>query len=193
MISYYRFFELNRACQSLQLHFVFLLSKLLCQSTSFHSFRILLIQGVLAHGSANVILTIYHLIITGLLSAALAAYSTAWSFVMQLQCGMTQTAFRGCSAIACPCAASGSCSVADFAYGGCTECLAPAAPMCSEALKESNAYVLAFTVSQCSLALSLPLTLLLIYDLCILTLLSIMNYVLNPVSFLLLVRWMNSF
>jgi len=101
----------------------------------------------MAHGGANVALTAVHLVFGTLLAAAIGAYATAWSFVIQLQCSVAQVAYAGCAPGTCPCAAAGTCSAADLAAPGCAGCQATAADICAAVQQSYVMYILAFTVS----------------------------------------------
>lgn len=102
----------------------------------------LLLQGVLAHGSRNRDLVVAHLVLGTLLVAAFAGYSTAWWFVLQLQCNIAQRSFTGCES--CPCAATGTCAAVDLASGACAQCFAPRADLCAGVHSTYNMYLLAF-------------------------------------------------
>ena len=102
--------------------------------------------GFLAHGVGSSILTLVHLVTGSLFSAAVAAYSTAWWFVLQLQCSISQQSYQGCDTVACPCAATDSCSASDFAANGaCAACKAPRAEVCDPVHQTYTMYTLAFT------------------------------------------------
>jgi hypothetical protein len=112
--------------------------------------------GFLAHGVGSTILTLVHLVSGALFSSAIAAYSTAWWFILQLQCNIAQQSYQGCDPIACPCAATGSCSAGDLAESGpCAACKAPREEVCDPIHQSYTMYTLAFT-GLAVLVLSLP-------------------------------------
>jgi hypothetical protein len=102
--------------------------------------------GFLAHGVCSSILTLIHLVSGALFTAAVAAYSTAWWFVLELQCSIAQQSYQGCDILDCPCAATDSCSAADFAASGsCAACRAPREEICNAVHQSYTIYTLAFT------------------------------------------------
>ena len=101
-------------------------------------------QGLLAHAVASTSLTLVHLILTALLTAALAAYSTAWAFIINLECTISQASYSGCNLTTCPCALTSSCSTAELGDPGCATCTAPTSEACEPAIKSLNIYLLSF-------------------------------------------------
>jgi hypothetical protein len=102
--------------------------------------------GFLAHGVASTILVLVHLVSGALFSAAVAAYSTAWWLVLELQCSIAQQSYQGCDPVACPCAATDSCSAGDLAANGaCAACKAPREEVCDPVHQEITRFTLAFT------------------------------------------------
>ena len=102
--------------------------------------------GVLAHGTEVFSLTLLHLVTTTVFSAASAAYTTAWWFVLQLQCSVAQSSYSGCNPASCPCVTTNSCTGGDLATVGCKGCLAPRLDVCHPvAAHPYNQYLLAFT------------------------------------------------
>lgn len=74
----------------------------------------------------------------------MAAYATAWAFVIDLECSISQVSYSGCNPTTCPCAATNRCSLADLADPGCAACAAPTSEACDQAIKTLNVYLLSF-------------------------------------------------
>jgi hypothetical protein len=99
----------------------------------------------MAHGSESKNIVILHLVGGVMSVAAYSGYGTAWWFVLQLQCRISQASFSGCAdSSACPCVVTGSCSAGDLASSGCAQCLAPRAEVCNAVHASYNMYLLAF-------------------------------------------------
>lgn len=99
----------------------------------------------MAHGSESKNLVLFHLIAGVMSVAAYSGYGTAWWFVLQLQCRVSQASFSGCAdPYACPCAATETCSAGDLVSTGCAQCLAPKAEVCNAVHAPYNMYLLAF-------------------------------------------------
>lgn len=102
--------------------------------------------GFLAHGVGSTILILIHLVSGALFTAAVAAYSTAWWFILELQCIIAQQSYQGCDPVACPCAATDSCSAGDLAANGaCAACKAPREEVCDSVNQSYTRFTLAFT------------------------------------------------
>lgn len=100
--------------------------------------------GVLAHSAASCTLTIVHIVANALLNIALAGYITAWSFILRLQCSISQASFFGCSPSSCPCAGAQSCNAVELTYAGCVSCKSPYADMCAAVNQSQSVYLLSF-------------------------------------------------
>jgi hypothetical protein len=102
--------------------------------------------GFLAHGVGSGVLTLVHLVSGTLCTASLAAYSTAWWFILQLQCSIAQQSYQGCDPVACPCAATDTCSAGDLAASGpCAGCKAPREEVCDPLHQNYIIFILSFT------------------------------------------------
>lgn len=100
--------------------------------------------GVLAHGVQSAALTLIHLVGGTVFTAVIAAYTTAWWFVLHLQCSLAQAAYQGCDPDACPCLADGTCSGGDLTTPVCAACMAPRAEACAPVLENGAVtYILA--------------------------------------------------
>lgn len=112
--------------------------------------------GFLAHGVGSTVLILIHLVSGALFTAAVAAYSTAWWFILELQCSIAQQSYQGCDPATCPCAATDSCSAGDLAAtGACAACKAPREEVCDPVHQANVKFTLAFT-GLIMLVLALP-------------------------------------